>query len=255
MDENGSMKQGRFGLAVVLALIAVGGEVSATPGPIKLVFFEDYAPFSYSENGVLKGIYIDMAREIFDHGLKIPVEVEGYPWARAQAMVQQGLADGFITVSTDERRAYAEVVEPSVLENRFVLYTSRTNPELAQVQAVRTLAEAKRFRQATYLGSGWAKVHLDPETIDWSPTLESMLPLITGKTRYVLIDVDLVVNRVLRQQGLETKVWVGPVLDTASIHLFLGRKSAFAGLVPRISQVIADLKASGRLDALAQIAR
>jgi polar amino acid transport system substrate-binding protein len=255
MGENDSMKQVRFGLAVVLALITVTTEVSATPGPIKLVFFEDYAPFSYREDGVLKGIYIDMAREIFEKNLKIPVSVEGYPWARAQTMVQQGLADGFFTVPTDERRVYAEVVAPAVLENKFVLYTSRTNPELPEIEGVRTLAEAKKFRQAAYLGSGWAKVNLDPQMIDWSPTLESMLPLITGKTRYVLIDVDLVVNRVLRKMGQMDRVWMGPVLDTAPIHVFLGKKSGFVGLVPQVSRVITELKASGRLDALAQIAR
>ncbi|MCX4028460.1 transporter substrate-binding domain-containing protein [Endozoicomonas sp. SM1973] len=52
----------------------------------------DYFPFSFEENGELKGVFIDLSKDIFAK-LKIPVEYRIFPWKRVLNNAKHGRID------------------------------------------------------------------------------------------------------------------------------------------------------------------
>ncbi|MCP4023872.1 MAG: transporter substrate-binding domain-containing protein, partial [Desulfobacteraceae bacterium] len=94
---------------VILIAIVLFCTPAFAQKPIKIVYFENFAPFSWKENNQMHGILIDVLTEAIQERIKIGLLHEGYPWARAQSMVRTGKADAFVTVPTPERRAYTEI--------------------------------------------------------------------------------------------------------------------------------------------------
>ena len=47
-----------------------------------------FPPFSYSENGIVKGVAVDQARQMFAH-LGFEPKIEIYPWARAYTIAER----------------------------------------------------------------------------------------------------------------------------------------------------------------------
>jgi polar amino acid transport system substrate-binding protein len=91
---------------------------AVAPAPRPLLFIcEDWVPFEYMENGILKGIDVDITEQIMTT-LGLPYEIKAYPWARAWMMVSNGKADAVLSIShkasredalyyTDEQREFA----------------------------------------------------------------------------------------------------------------------------------------------------
>ncbi len=97
-------------------LLAAGSAFIAAPfivrsalanAPLKIVYFNDFAPFSFGDSAQVQGIYPDLLTEVLANSLSIPVNHAAYPWSRAQQLVQSGEADAFFTTPTDARKAYA----------------------------------------------------------------------------------------------------------------------------------------------------
>lgn len=63
---------------------------------------EAKAPKIWKEDGVAKGILVDILREV-GKGMKVKIKIELYPWKRAYIMAEQGAA-GIIGLSKTEER-------------------------------------------------------------------------------------------------------------------------------------------------------
>ena len=73
---------------------------------------EEYAPLSYTESGILKGIATEQVEEIL-HRSGLKYEMQVYPWARALHLAQtQAFTCVFTTSNTPERRDLFKWVEP-----------------------------------------------------------------------------------------------------------------------------------------------
>lgn len=102
---------------------------STTPGKTRTyeIACEIFPPFSYEENGVVKGIFIDLVREAFNRmGYKISIQV--YPWARAINMLENGNTDALCTIYKNaERESFADFTDPVVPDTQslFVLRDSK----------------------------------------------------------------------------------------------------------------------------------
>ncbi len=89
---------------IVLAL-ALTLSCSAQAETFKLVTFE-YPPYEYTEDGGVKGMAVDVVREVF-HAMGHDVAIESLPWARAQMLFERGDVDGIFTFfQNEERQAY-----------------------------------------------------------------------------------------------------------------------------------------------------
>lgn len=78
---------------------------------------EIFPPFSYQEDGQVKGIFIDLVREAFRRS-GTPITITAYPWARAIAMLENGETDALCTIYKSAQREtfadFSQAVVPDI---------------------------------------------------------------------------------------------------------------------------------------------
>ena len=75
--------------------------------PFRLAYFETYSPLSFTEAGGIKGILVDVLDEVIGNRMGLLRTHEGFPWPRAQSLVQRGERDAICTIATPQRLEYA----------------------------------------------------------------------------------------------------------------------------------------------------
>ncbi|MFN3461412.1 MAG: substrate-binding periplasmic protein [Oceanibaculum sp.] len=229
----GFLKQLRRGCAFALALFWLtasgpGAAPADAVPPVRLVFADKLPPLSFLEDGLARGILIDIAGAIFRSDLGLAVEIELYPWERAQEMVRQGEADGFITIATPARRAFADCGALPVLRAPLHPLVRRDHPARRQMEQAGSLADLRQFSFVSYRGNGWAKTNLQAPgfdvffAADYTAHLKGLaqgrgdLALVTATTG----------GYYLSELGLADKlVLLPPVIDIFEYVLCLGKES------------------------------
>ncbi|MGL6054852.1 MAG: transporter substrate-binding domain-containing protein, partial [Vibrio metschnikovii] len=73
---------------LILSLVSVS--TFAKPS-MTIVYYDSFPPYSFrDEDGNMAGIFIDIADQVLQETMGIPIIHKGYPWARAQRMVELG---------------------------------------------------------------------------------------------------------------------------------------------------------------------
>ena len=240
------------GIPVLLLILSLGSPAAAqTPAAIRLVFYDDYAPFSFVENGRLQGIYVDLVREVFEEEMGVATTLEAYPWARAQAMVKAGEADGFLTLMTPERLTYATPIEPPVLTHKLALFTGYANPYLNQVLAAATIEDLAKLHLVSYVGNGLlTSLKVKSASLVQVPRLDQILPMISFNRDFAYIESEAVMAWAVKKNGLQGRVVRGHDFGTIEVQLFLGRNSPWLSLAPKVSRAVTRILAEGRLEAI-----
>lgn len=89
--------------------------------PIEIVTL-DYPPYEYEEDGVIKGIAVDLVEEAFDR-LNQPINIRMVPWARALALVEEGKADAIFTAyKTPERELFCDYSNEVLIDQTVSLF-------------------------------------------------------------------------------------------------------------------------------------
>ena len=77
------------------------------PNFLYLVTDENFPPFSFREDNIVKGIDVDIVSELFKR-LNIKVKIDLVPWKRLLYLTETGLCDGsFSLFKTNEREKFA----------------------------------------------------------------------------------------------------------------------------------------------------
>lgn len=215
----------------------------ARPVPFRMVYFGDFAPFSQVDaTGRVRGLFVDAAETILHDKLGLELEHQAFPWARAQAMVRGGEADGFISVPTPERLTYVLASAQPIQSFPICILASPANPRLEQMRQVQRLEELKPFRIGHYIGSGWADANLRPLGLDiqWAADLTGAMRLVANGRVDALVDNALSMRLRLAAPEFDGKLLELPnILATQPYHLCIGRRSAFTGLMPQVDAVLA----------------
>lgn len=228
----------------------------ALPATFRMVYFSDFAPFSQLDGaGRVQGMFVDAAEAILHGKLGHPVDHQAFPWARAQAMVKGGEADGFLTVPTPDRLSYVMASTRPVFTFPMCIVAAADNPRLDALRHVRRLEQLKPFRVGHYIGSGWADAHLRPLGLDiqWAADLTGAMRLVANGRVDALVD-----NAVSMRQRLSAPEFQHRLLElpgplaTQGYHLCIARSSAFAGLMPRVDALLSRRPGGGGLPPVAK---
>lgn len=142
---------------------------------IKWVYMADAAPINWQENGVAKGIEVEIVQQICDN-LGITVIHKFYPWLRAQEMVKSGDADGMMTTPTPTRFEYAVFGKELAVPEYWNLFIKKGNTNIAeQIPLLKSIEDLKRFRLLDFLGNGWSEAYMkEGYTISKVPRIEQI---------------------------------------------------------------------------------
>lgn len=241
--------QRRSFLAAVAGVGLIGTAAAQVPPrpPLRLVYGEYFPPFNWvDEHGVMRGILIDLFDEALQRRLRVPLTHEGFPWPRAQAMVQTGAADAICTVPTMERRAYALASAEPVVSPTFTLFTRRNHPQLDRLRRVRTLADLHGFTVAHYRGSSWARQTLSGVDVEWSNSLDKVLRMVAVGRADATIDSSEAIRYAINDLRLQDELMELPqVLESQSFHLCIRRDSPDVGLLARFDVVMRQMRVEG----------
>ena len=215
---------------------------------MRLVYFENFPPYSWREDDQMQGILIDVVNEAVQVRMGIPVSHEGYPWARAQRMVRSGEADAFVTIPTKERKEYTQVSSEPVIVTELTLFTNKNHERMDEFKNIKTISDLKPFSLVDYIGNGWAHENLAGFNVDWSPHMDNVLHKLANHRGDIFVEISQVTHYAIKQLGLEDIIVEIPtVLDSATFNLCIGNNSPFVNIIPKFDEVISAMRNEGKL--------
>lgn len=238
------------GVPPALAAMAVGAR-RAMAADVNVVFYDSFAPLSFlDDDHKIVGILPDVVNEIMGRRLQVPVSLQGLPWARAQALVQDGSADAFCTLPTPARRDYAFFTENAVIVEQTQLFYAIDNPRKAEIEAIQTVDQLKGFRQGDYVGNGFAEATFKGLPIELTPTLDSVFKKIAAGHLDLFVGTDIVAMSVVKKLGLGDKIRSFPVAIGAPTPFCVGIRKSLPqaeAMVTRANDAIAAATKDGSL--------
>lgn len=222
-------------------------------GGIRIVYAADWAPISHGEGSDVRGILPDLMEAIIARRLGVPVIHSGQPWGRAQALIESGQADAFVTTPTEARLEYARRSEENVLLVPFQAFTTSDSTFYRELAAGAPLTSLKDARFCDVLGNGWAKAFYAKRKLDYLsvPTIENCLKLLSVKRSDVIVHAAPVTRLYIQHLDLAELVSQLPHIypESPAFPLLISRKSSFGPrFLASFDRTIGELRASGEFD-------
>ena len=215
--------------------------------PLRMAYLDNFSPLSFREDGVLRGILIDLIDEVIQRRLEVAVEHAGYPWARAQMLVERGEHDGLCTIVTPARLAYAAASEEAVVTVPTYIFARADNPLLPKLQGVRTIDELRRLNPTvlSYNGNGWAKVNLVNFNVIWEMDYFSAQRMLVASPSHIMVENSLTMQHSLKRIPGHTEIRMTSAdLDRVKFQLLINRRSAHVSLLPAFDKAMRQFKLS-----------
>lgn len=232
-------------------MVALSGVGHAAP-PSPLIVGSDDDPNSYA-NTWSKLFFAEAFRR-----LDTPIQINNYPLARRNALVDAGTIDidGGRVFAYGQAHPHLIRVEEPFIEYNFALFTA--NPALlpANLEAVRSSDWLVEYRRGILFCERSLKPLLPPARLsDISSEEQGVNKLLAGRTD-LYCDLDYVVRQVLALPQFKDATRVRKVLSLGTLPIYLYLQPRHADLAPRLSAVIKAMKAQGLIDAYqAKVAR
>jgi len=220
----------------------------------KAVYFDNFPPYSWKENGQMHGILIDILNESINKRMGIPISHEGYPWKRAQLIVKSEKADAFVTIPTSQRREFTRVSKEAVVNSKVTLFVKAEHPKLRLFHSVKTVEELRQFKLIGYIGDGVSEIWSRGwDNVNWVPRIDQVLKMIAYERAEIFVQTSAVARYKIKQLGLEGKVIEIPtVLLNLDYHLCIRKTSPFIENLPNFDIIIKQLQKNGTLEAIYQ---
>lgn len=220
----------------------------ALPGSASLaaeltLTYTHYPPYSREENGAAVGLEIDLLNELLAKRLGHTVQHRVLPWERAQHMVKNGEADGFVATRNPERASYADASSEALTYWDVALYFRKGDTRLAQVQSLHDLAG---LQIGSLNGNGWSKKNLVGMQVQYVNKM-ALLPkmLVLGRID-VIPDSPYVMRGLLKQEQEANKIdEILPGFLRESMHLYVGKHSGLRRQLPEIDATLKKMKQDG----------
>ncbi len=189
---------------LLLFLCFLGSGLQAQEA-LKIVYFNDFAPFSWQGPQQMQGIYVDILHEALVNRMKLDVNHQGFPWARAQALVKAHKADGFITVPTEQRSVYTSFSE-DVLSLPTSIFVRKSHPEFTNMKKINSIAQLKGYVLVDYVGNGWASNALKDMNVHWLARFDQIFPYMVQGRGDAHVASRHMVNYNLKKLGFKGKI-------------------------------------------------
>ncbi|WP_245763926.1 substrate-binding periplasmic protein [Pseudoalteromonas denitrificans] len=237
-------------MLILLITLSFSGKICAFENrPIKIshAYFE---PYIWSDNGISKGIYVDILKEVFEKRMGMTIEFESFPWLRAQRRVESGKSDGMITLYTPERAEYTSTGKVPIFIETMGLFTYINHPRLEQMKNIQSIDGIKDFQILTYLGDGVSIEKFPGFDVDYGAVdLKSALKKLNLKRGDVLIQSKAVTLYNIKKLRLDNSIIQVPRVDFGVLEfkLCISKQSPFIDIIPVFDKVLSELIQDGTI--------
>ena len=223
----------------------------APEDPFRTAYFETYRPLSFVDGGAMRGILVDVLEEVLGRRLGLRCEHEGYPWLRAQRLVEVGQRDAICTIATPERLAYAVAASEPVITAPTCIFVRGDNPRAATFAQARNLDELRELKPSviSYIANGWAKNKLGGFDVAGSGDFNSAIKMLIARRGDIMIENVLVMSYVLaRTPGGDAVQLLPNRMDRADFQLLIGKSSPHVQRSAQIAKVLRLFKQTPAYD-------
>lgn len=232
-------------ITYLILIIAISNLVS---DEFTFTYFENYPPLSWKSDNEVKGIFIDIINEVIRERMGLKVVHKAFPWKRAQLLVKNCQADGFITVPTEERLEYIKINNIPVYTVEFTIFVNKDNKNLDSISKIKKMEELSKYKIVHYLGSGWAKSVLGDYNIHWTRTLDDSLLLLYLNRVDIFIDPrDIILYNIKKNNYSDKIIEINHVLDEKKFMLCIGIKSKFISYIDEFDFHLSEMEKDGTI--------
>ena len=236
--------------ATALITDALAPAQAAPLMPIRMGYFENYAPFSFRDtHGKMTGALVD-AVELVGHAAGLTFIHQGFPWVRAQALVQSGDLDGFCTTIDNQRRAYADFCPTPLITEHFDICHRVNDRRMLNLHSVQDL---RPFIQGSYRGAGYPLQSLEADYIHWYKDVDTVMRLINSGGLDIYIGGNSVNALKLKELGLTRRIQCTPAPYLPAAEFCFGLRRTYpnsAVVLAKIETAAHAARQSGALDSM-----
>ena len=227
--------------------IVVNSTLSYAEEPLRIAYYNNYPPFSYSENNEMKGFFIDVVNEI-GHRMDIPIKHLGYPWARAQKNVAQGECDAFITAPTEKRKIYAQFVKESIVTTNIRPFVSASNPKLSEIKKRKKISDWKDYTFVAFIGGGWSQKNLADMNVQFVSKVDQLIMMLDIGRADIHLGHSIVTNHKIKKLGYEEEIIeLDVIIDSLDWFLGISKSSPYYKMIPLFQKTIHEMKQDGTI--------
>lgn len=238
-----------------LRLCTVGIFVTTATGAtaettVRFAHYEAYPPITFGSGEAVQGILVDSIKAIFEKVDGVSPEFHGYPWARAQKLVERGQLDAFCTVATAKRQEYAVFGKEKVWGPERVAFYSSGNPRAGEIQEIAAMEDFGKFEIVDYLGNGWGESNLRDYSVYKVDNLANVFQLVNSNRSDIHVSPYAIGKHQLNELGFDLPVVELPFLENSS-RFVIGIRKDFPGaedLVAKLDKAIRELTAENRFE-------
>lgn len=250
-------KSTRVLLIVCLSTSAfAASDASVIETPIEQLHFVEEAnwpPFTFQKFGKAEtGLSLDIMQAVFSQ-LGIAVDISLYPQRRVLLNVQKGYFDGVTMISKNaERSRYLTFSDPVIGKLGRLYYREDRLPaiEWNSYDDLRGLTIGVTRGHNYGQDFETARVSGDFKVVEVTRVEQSFYLLVAGRVDAVFC-IDITANHILKQNDFTNKlVAAKKPYYQGTYHIAFARQGQAVKLMPEVNKVIAEMKASGEVDAI-----
>nr|BFD64969.1 transporter substrate-binding domain-containing protein [Bdellovibrio sp. HM001] len=238
-------------VAFMLMWVGAVSEASVKETVVKICY-SSHAPYTYKENGAMRGIDVEMISLIFPK-LSLKAEYHEMPWARCLLKIRSGGMDATTNaVKTAERGEFAIFSEPyvSVSPGLYVLWNRR---DLQQIKGLDDFSKKSSLKVGVIRNA------------EYGPDFKTLSSKLRDKSEFIIntsdetnfkmlnlerIDIVLTMDHLasweIDHQGIRNLVVrLNLKLAPAEYHILVSKKSKIKHLIPAINSRIGEMRRNG----------
>lgn len=188
----------RLCLAILFTSLLMIGSAHAYNRPDRLLLAtQEWFPYQYNDNGVMKGPGIDKIKCVLG-AMKQPYQITMTKWDRAQLLTEVGSQHGFFLASQNSKRdEYARYSAPVVEQNWSWFSLSET------VEMDSAMFKAQVEVAALFGSNKWFWLQKNGYRVNKKPrTPEGMIELMLNGDVGAILGNDAVIEEVIKKMGI-----------------------------------------------------
>jgi polar amino acid transport system substrate-binding protein len=215
---------------------------------LRIGYFDKFEPLSFrAENGAMEGLLVKAVSLVSGEAGFSPRHF-GYPWARAQKLVQMGELDAFCTNLTDTRREYVLFCDNPLVVNRSGALHRKGDTRFRDFQKK---ADMKGIVLVDYLGNKWIEAELGGVvTFNWVSSQVQVFKMVARGRSDAVVVSEIEGRHLLRTHGLAGDMEFSALPFMPPDHYTIGVRRSMNGLddvVSRLNAATLRVRDNGRL--------